>query len=138
MMYPIIVMKYLKEMRQRASMSQAELGDLVGVRYQLVSAWERGVHTPRGSNIRKICKALNCTREELELGFLNPINWSCLPDIDEQIDRESEVTYISKSDATKDSLIQKLDATVQEQAELIEKLTDLLEKHGLDHYINRL
>ena len=78
-------------------MSQAELADLVGVRYQLVSDWERGVYTPRPSNVRKLCRALSCKREELEFNIPDPnplAGASCLPMDDRQMERDSMIQRI--------------------------------------------
>jgi transcriptional regulator with XRE-family HTH domain len=151
MMYPVVAMPSLKELRERASMSQAELADLVGVRYQLVSDWERGVYTPRPSNVRKLCRALSCKREELEFNIPDPnplAGVSCLPVDDRQMERDSMIQRIIEleeqvktgttmlDDLVK--MVEESEARIDSQQEYIDKLTALLKTHGLDHYIKRL
>ena len=150
-MYPVVAMPSLKELRERASMSQAELADLVGVRYQLVSDWERGVYTPRPSNVRKLCRALSCKREELEFNIPDPnplAGASCLPMDDRQMERDSMIQRIIEleeqvktgttmlDDLVK--MVEESEARIDSQQEYIDKLVDLLKKHGLEHYIKRL
>ncbi len=132
-------------------MSQAELADLVGVRYQLVSDWERGVYTPRPSNVRKLCRALSCKREELEFNIPDPnplAGVSCLPVDDRQMERDSMIQRIIEleeqvktgttmlDDLVK--MVEESEARIDSQQEYIDKLTALLKTHGLDHYIKRL
>ncbi len=134
-MYPVVAMPSLKELRERASMSQAELADLVGVRYQLVSDWERGVYTPRPSNVRKLCRALSCKREELEFSNPNPSSFiTCDGDLPLEV-------VVSMQQERIIELQQMLDGSfehINSQQEYIDKLTALLKTHGLDHYIKRL
>ena len=132
-------------------MSQAELADLVGVRYQLVSDWERGVYTPRPSNVRKLCRALSCKREELEFNIPDPnplAGVSCLPVDDRQMERDSMIQRIIEleeqvktgttmlDDLVK--MVEESEARIDSQQEYIDKLTALLKTHGLEHYIKRL
>ena len=161
MMYPVVAMPSLKELRERASMSQAELADLVGVRYQLVSDWERGVYTPRPSNVRKLCRALSCKREELEFNIPDPnplAGVSCLPVDDRQMERDSMIQRIVPVDVLHNRIkeleeqvktgttmlddlvmmVEESEARIDSQQEYIDKLVDLLKTHGLEHYIKRL
>lgn len=150
MMYPVVAMPSLKELRERASMSQAELADLVGVRYQLVSDWERGVYTPRPSNVRKLCRALSCKREELEFNIPDPLgdwmeNWcgtSQIVPVDVLHNRIKELEEQVKTGTTMlDDLVKMVEeseARIDSQQEYIDKLTALLKTHGLEHYIKRL
>lgn len=151
MMYPVVAMPSLKELRERASMSQAELADLVGVRYQLVSDWERGVYTPRPSNVRKLCRALSCKREELEFNIPDPnplAGVSCLPVDDRQMERDAMIQRIKELEAQVKTgttmlgdlvkMVEESEARIDSQQEYIDKLVDLLKTHGLEHYIKRL
>ena len=151
MMYPVVAMPSLKELRERASMSQAELADLVGVRYQLVSDWERGVYTPRPSNVRKLCRALSCKREELEFNIPDPnplAGVSCLPVDDRQMERDGMSQRIKELEAQVKTgttmlddlvkMVEESEARIDSQQEYIDKLTALLKTHGLEHYIKRL
>ena len=151
MMYPVVAMPSLKELRERASMSQAELADLVGVRYQLVSDWERGVYTPRPSNVRKLCRALSCKREELEFNIPDPnplAGASCLPVDDRQMERDAMIQRIIELEGQVKTgttmlddlvkMVEESEARIDSQQEYIDKLIDLLKRHGLEHYIKRL
>ena len=55
----------LKRLRQGALLTQQELADRVGVPYQRIGEWERGVTTPRPGNQRKLCEARGVTPREL-------------------------------------------------------------------------
>ena len=101
-------MPSLKQLRERSSMTQADLADELGVSYQLISAWERGIYMPRPANIRKICRVLRCKRDELEFA-------PAIPD----------ARFVS---ADKDFII-------RQQAEHIRELEELLQEEGLGEYI---
>ena len=131
-------MPSLKELRKIASMSQAELGDLVGVRYQLVSDWERGVYTPRPSNIRKICRALKCKRQDLEFNITDPMKllheMSYLPLDDRQIETEGRYQRIKELEKqVKDgtTLLEKIVLHMDAQEEYIENLENIIREAGL-------
>lgn len=47
-------------LRQERGLSQAELGDLVGVRTNTVARWEQGVRTPSQLACERIARALRC------------------------------------------------------------------------------
>ena len=58
-------MNRLRELRRRKLLTQRDLADAVGVRYQTVQTWEAGTNTPRPSAMRKLCEVLGVTPEEL-------------------------------------------------------------------------
>ncbi len=55
----------LKELRERALLSQGELAKAVGVHRLTVVAWESGRTKPHPEQRRKLVEALHCTPEEL-------------------------------------------------------------------------
>lgn len=59
-------MPTLAQARRRKSLTQRQLAEQLGVHPALVSSWERGVHKPGPSNLKKLCQVLEITREEIE------------------------------------------------------------------------
>lgn len=55
----------LKKLRQKAGLTQKQVGDLLHVSYQAVSKWERNLGLPDPSLFPEIAKALNTTVNEL-------------------------------------------------------------------------
>ena len=55
----------LKELRERALLSQGELAKAIGVHRQTIHYWEGGLSTPRPANQRLMVVTLKCTPEEL-------------------------------------------------------------------------
>ena len=55
----------LRELRRRRLLTQKELADRLGVRYQTVQLWESGQRYPRPSAQRRLCEALEVTPEDL-------------------------------------------------------------------------
>jgi transcriptional regulator with XRE-family HTH domain len=53
----------LRELREAAGMTQQQLAERVGVRWEAVSRWERGVREPLWSNVLALAEALgvDCT-----------------------------------------------------------------------------
>ena len=58
-------MNGLRELRRRRLLTQMELADAIGMRYQSVQAWESGEAIPRPAAMRKLCEALQVTPDEL-------------------------------------------------------------------------
>ena len=58
-------MNRLRELRRRKLLTQRDLADAVGVRYQTVQTWEAGTNTPRAAAMRKLCAVLEVTPDEL-------------------------------------------------------------------------
>lgn len=61
-------MIYLKEMRERAGLSQTELAKVLGVHPTRVSQWEVGKADIPAKRKPEILKILNCTEAELQNG----------------------------------------------------------------------
>lgn len=57
--------------RERAGLSQTELAERTGIRPNTISNWELGFTYPQYEGIRKLCKALSCSADEL-LGLTPP------------------------------------------------------------------
>ncbi len=51
----------IRTLRKQKRMSQAELGNQIGIRPNTIAKWERGELTPRGTSIAKAAKALETT-----------------------------------------------------------------------------
>jgi transcriptional regulator with XRE-family HTH domain len=53
----------LRALREAADMTQQDLADRVGVRWESVSRWERGTREPAWSDVLKLAEALgvDCT-----------------------------------------------------------------------------
>jgi len=62
----------LRELRERAVLTQAELADLAGVTPATVSDLEMGKRKPRPSTIRKLGRALKVKAAEIEFDFARP------------------------------------------------------------------
>ncbi len=58
-------MNGLRELRRRHLLTQRELAEKIGMRYQSVQAWESGAVVPRPGAMRKLCEALAITPQEL-------------------------------------------------------------------------
>ena len=55
----------LKKLRKENNLSQERLADLLEVSRQAVSKWESGSSYPDMEKLKKMCKILNCTLEDL-------------------------------------------------------------------------
>ncbi|HET8626471.1 MAG TPA: helix-turn-helix transcriptional regulator [Thermomicrobiales bacterium] len=55
----------LRALRLRRLLTQTELAERLGVRYQTVGAWESGQARPRVSAMRKLCEVLDVTPDVL-------------------------------------------------------------------------
>ncbi len=58
-------MNGLRALRMRRLLTQQELAERVGVRYQTVWTWETGTARPRAAHMRKLCEVLEVTPDEL-------------------------------------------------------------------------
>jgi transcriptional regulator with XRE-family HTH domain len=56
---------YLAALRQRAGLSQAELGRLVGEKQQIIAFWEQSNKPPRSDVLPKLARALGVSVESL-------------------------------------------------------------------------
>lgn len=55
----------LKEARMSLQITQSELGKLSGLQASAISHFELGTRSPSLKNIVKLCKALNCSPNDL-------------------------------------------------------------------------
>lgn len=55
----------VRMLRERAGLSQAELGNKAGINPNSISNWELGIAYPQYSGIKRLCRALNCSADEL-------------------------------------------------------------------------
>lgn len=58
-------MNKLKACRERASLTQQELADILKVDRSAISKWETGEFLPRAEKLPAIAEALGCTIDEL-------------------------------------------------------------------------
>lgn len=61
--------EWLKATRRSRCISQEELAEMIGTRFNTVSLWERGVMMPRLRNQRLIAEALRVSTEEVSAAF---------------------------------------------------------------------
>lgn len=55
----------IKNIREQAGLTQAEVAKALNVGQSAVAAWETGQSLPRADKLLDIAKLLNCTIEEL-------------------------------------------------------------------------
>ena len=65
MVITVIVGERIKEARLRAGLTQRQLAEKLGVPYQSIGQWERGVNMPRKKTVDKLADALNVSSEYL-------------------------------------------------------------------------
>jgi putative transcriptional regulator len=58
-------MNRIKEIRQRRSLTQRQLAEIIGTTQKRISYWETERHTPTLQYAIKIATALECSLEEL-------------------------------------------------------------------------
>lgn len=61
---------YIRAMRKKAGMTQAELADAMGVTISTIGNWEREITTPDAEQLWNCAVALGCTPNDL-------LGWSC-------------------------------------------------------------
>lgn len=57
--------KFIADLRKQKSITQAELGNLLGVSNKSVSKWENGICLPDPSLYNELCKIFNISKDEL-------------------------------------------------------------------------
>lgn len=55
----------VKEMRKKRGLTQKQLAELLGVKQQNISDWERGERSPSVKNLKKLSEILNCQIDDL-------------------------------------------------------------------------
>lgn len=58
-------MEKIKELRERAGLTQEQLADKLNVSRPAVANWERGAACPRTVILTQLAQALNCSVQEL-------------------------------------------------------------------------
>lgn len=51
--------------RKARGLTQAQVAERMGIPYQSIGQWERGIRTPRLKSLEKIANAIGCTVQEL-------------------------------------------------------------------------
>jgi transcriptional regulator with XRE-family HTH domain len=59
------------QIRKRLKMTQRQASELLGVRPQTISEWERGVSMPSVLMLPKIIEVYQCTADEVIIAFRN-------------------------------------------------------------------
>ena len=57
--------KKIKLMRKKRGLTQKQLAELLGVKQQNVSDWERSLRSPSVKNLKKMVNVLNCRIDDL-------------------------------------------------------------------------
>lgn len=57
--------KKIKVMRIKRGLTQKQLAELLGVKQQNVSDWERSLRSPSVKNLKKLSEILNCQIDDL-------------------------------------------------------------------------
>lgn len=57
----------IRELREAAYLTQAELGELVGVSHVTVSKWEHGKGVPRARHVRKLAEVFGVPPQDIAL-----------------------------------------------------------------------
>lgn len=58
-------MNKIKQYREKAELSQRELAARLGVSQPSVANWERGITSPKGTNLVALAEILNCSTDAL-------------------------------------------------------------------------
>lgn len=67
----------IKKIREEKGMTQQQVADKIGISYQNVSQYERGIRTPKSSSLRKIADALGVdVWEIIEFDNIEVDDWS--------------------------------------------------------------
>ncbi len=72
-------MEGLRELRRRKLLTQKELAERVGVKYQTLQTWESGQNRPRPAAMRKLCEVLGATPDELLAALDSQENMGKMP-----------------------------------------------------------
>ena len=57
--------KYIKKLRKENNLSQEKLADKLGVTYQAVSKWERGLNLPDMTTLKEISNLFNVNIDDI-------------------------------------------------------------------------
>ncbi len=58
-------MNKIKEFREKANLSQAEVAEKLGIKQNAVSMWETGENFPRADKLPELAKIFGCTIDDL-------------------------------------------------------------------------
>ena len=56
---------YLRDLRRKNNLTQAELAERLGVHENTIRRWETGDNEPRSNDLLKLCEILGCSEAEL-------------------------------------------------------------------------
>jgi transcriptional regulator with XRE-family HTH domain len=103
--------KNIQQARRSKSLTQEELAKRLGMTYQYISAWERGLKTPSATNIARLAKALNVNSNVLLEGSVDGTLQNIKPDTT-QTKKPTSIPLYSrkrKTDTFEDSVAEKVE-----------------------------
>ena len=66
------IQKFIKKLRKEKNLTQKQLADMLGVTYQVVSKWERGLNIPDISTLKEISRIFNVDMDTMITGVKKP------------------------------------------------------------------
>ena len=66
------IQKFIKKLRKEKNLTQKQLADMLGVTYQAVSKWERGLNIPDISTLKEISRIFNVDMDTMITGVKKP------------------------------------------------------------------
>ena len=114
----------ISQARKKQNMTQMELADRMGISFQAVSNWERGVSMPDISKLLELSEVLGITVDEI-LGKPSPLIETLVT-----AEREKENTATAKS--APDNGETREDAPESDDLQELEALGEILEKDDLE------
>ena len=66
------IQKFIKKLRKEKNLTQKQLADMLGVTYQAVSKWERGLNIPDISTLKEISRIFNVDMDTMITGVEKP------------------------------------------------------------------
>ena len=57
--------KKIRKLREQRDWNIARLASEAGVRQETAERWEDGIHAPKGASLLTLCRALNCSEQDL-------------------------------------------------------------------------
>lgn len=94
---------FLRELRKKMGITQAELANAIGTSPLAVGKWERGENQPSTLLVERLCTFFNVQAEALGVKKCNPLPELALPDIPERLP-EAPSTYVVQNRSSEEEL----------------------------------
>jgi transcriptional regulator with XRE-family HTH domain len=126
----------IKQARKKAGITQKELGNLVGMSYQQIAQYEKGIRKPKLETLSKIAEALNVLSSDLLDGtvFLPQLNQKTVELFAGKGSLEISTDY-TKINYLYDCLNEKGQDKAIEQVELLTKIPEYQKKDENTHIL---